>query len=377
MNFDPNAGELHPQNADTLFWARLTQFLLKKQVQPAQIPAFLGWARMLGQAYPDHSVFSLTSAEFRAFLGELPKQNPNPEQTDEARQALRLFYSFVLQERRQKESKDQSHPAEEHQALLTRMRTLMRVRHYALRTEESYVDWALRFLWFHRDRFPQELKSPQDIGFAGIQAFIQHLAVERDVSAATQRQALNALVFLYREVLEMPAERLDALSPSRRPKRIPTVLTAAEVRLVLAEIEGTPGLMARLLYGTGMRLMECVRLRVKDVDFALHTIVVRQGKGGKDRRTPLPATLAEPLRQHLAQVQELHIADLAQGGGEVYLPEGLPRKYPRAGRDWLEAGYDIRTVQELLGHSHVSTTMIYTHVLNRPGLAVRSPLDER
>jgi integron integrase len=273
------------------------------------------------------------------------------------------------------------------------------------------------------------------MGAHEVEAFLTHLAVAGRVSASTQNQAKSALLFLYKEVLETELPWLDGVESAKASKRLPVVLTPEEVQRLLVLIEGTAGLILRLLYGTGMRIMECLRLRVKDVDFARGEILVREGKGFKDRVTMLPNTLAAPLKSHLARVKALHDEDLAAGCGEVYLPWALARKYPHAACEWawqyvfvaarrsvdprsgavrrhhveaqsiqramrtalrhagiskpatphtmrhsfatslLESGYDIRTVQELLGHSDVATTMIYTHVLNRGGRGVRSPLD--
>jgi integron integrase len=273
------------------------------------------------------------------------------------------------------------------------------------------------------------------MGTAEIEAFLTHLAVQQKVAASTQNQALSALLFLYRDVLRQPLDRpIDAIR-ARKPRRVPTVLTKDEALQVIGHVSGTQELMANLLYGAGLRLMECLRLRGKDLDFAQHQMVVRDGKGLEDRITMLPASLVGPLQEHLARVQRLHAQDVAKGYGSVYLPFALARKYPRAGRLWLwryifpanqlskdpgtgiirrhrahesglqwavsrvsraagltkrischafrhsfathllQQGYDIRTVQELLGHKDVKTTMMYTHVLNRGRLAVRSPLD--
>jgi len=314
--------------------------------------------------------------------------------------------------------------------LLDRLRAAVRARHYSLRTEEAYVGWVRRYVLFHGKRHPDEL------GEAEINAFLTDLAVTRKVSASTQNQALSALLFLYRDVLGKSVESLGDVVRARRPARLPVVLTAAEVKAVLSRLEDEPRLVATLLYGSGMRLMEALRLRVKDVDFALNQILVRDGKGQKDRRTMLPASLAEPLRLHLAHVKSLHDADLRSHLGETWLPDALAKKYPAASRQWawqyvfpapglstdprtgktgrhhlhestvqkavkeavrqagimklaschtlrhsfathlLEGGYDIRTIQELLGHRDVGTTMIYTHVLNKAGgRGVRSPLD--
>ncbi len=305
----------------------------------------------------------------------------------------------------------------------------IRRRGYSIRTEQSYLDWVERFVRFHGGRDPHSLAG------ADIVRFLEHLAVERNVAVNTQSQALNALVFLYEQALGRPLGDLDNFTRAKRPRRLPTVLTRTEVAALLASMRGSHQLLGRLLYGTGMRLMEAMRLRVKDVDFGYHQLVVRDGKGHKDRVVPLPDVLRAPLKAHLEQVQALHEADKARGFGEVYLPEALTRKYPAAASHWvwqyafpsarlsvdprsglarrhhlhenglqraikqaagaanitkrvsshtlrhsfathlLEGGYDIRTVQELLGHSDVATTMIYTHVLNRGGRGVRSPLD--
>jgi len=313
--------------------------------------------------------------------------------------------------------------------LLDEVRDRIRVKHYSLRTERAYVGWVRRFILFHDKRHPRDMGAPE------VEAFLTHLAVAADVAAGTQNQALSALLFLYREVLGVELPWLESVTRARRPQRVPTVLTEAEVHRVLARLQGRDWLMASLLYGTGMRLMECVRLRVKDVDFARNEITVRDGKGSKDRRTVLPASLADPLRQQLARVREVLREDLTSAWVGVNLPHALARKYPNAGRDlaWqylfpsvqrsrdprdgalrrhhidekglqravtravraagiakaaschtlrhsfathlIEAGYDIRTVQELLGHKDVATTQIYTHVLNRGGRGVLSPLD--
>jgi integron integrase len=314
--------------------------------------------------------------------------------------------------------------------LLEQMRDVLRARHYSIRTEDSYVDWARRFILFHHKRHPETM------GASEINAFLTHLAVEKNVAASTQTQALSAILFLYREVLHQDLDEPLDIVRAKKPERLPVVLTKEEVHAVIRQMSGDHQLMTRLLYGGGLRLMECVRLRVKDLDFAQHQIVVREGKGMKDRVTTLPNQLIEPLQTHLAWVKQLHQTDLEKGYGAVYLPFALERKYPNANREWgwqyvfpsdrlssdprapgvirrhhvdesslqkavrqaarqaglikpvgphtfrhsfathlLEAGYDIRTVQELLGHADVKTTMVYTHVLNRGGLAVRSPLD--
>ena len=313
--------------------------------------------------------------------------------------------------------------------LLAQLRDRIRMRHYSLRTERTYAHWVTRFIAFHR------MRHPKDMGAAEVTAFLSSLATERNVAASTQNQALSALLFLYKEVLRVDLPWLDEVRRAKKPVRLPTVLTQAEVRVLLAHLEGVNGLLARLLYGTGMRLMEGVRVRVKDVDLEKREVIVRHGKGGRDRVTVLPEALVAPLRDHFARVREWFLADRARELPGVELPHAYGRKNPNAGKLWgwywvfpahelsldprtgvkrrhhiyeqglqraigraahiadlpkpvsthtlrhsfathlMEAGYDIRTVQELLGHKDVSTTMIYTHVLNRGGRGVVSPLD--
>ncbi len=313
--------------------------------------------------------------------------------------------------------------------LLEQVRDALRRRGYSYRTEQVYVGWIRRFIFFSGKR------HPRDLGAGEVTSFLNHLVSERNVASATQNQALSAILFLYKEVLAQPLPWLDELERSKRPARLPTVLTVGEVRRLLAAMRGTKWLMASLLYGAGLRLTECLKLRVKDVDFEYRQILVRDGKGAKDRVTMLPQSLVEPLKKQLVVARALHDADVAAGHGDVELPDALERKYPRAAYEWkwkfvfpsgklsvdprtgvirrhhvyenyvtrgvkeaaraariekhvschtlrhsfathlLERGYDIRTVQELLGHADVSTTMIYTHVLNKGGRGVASPLD--
>jgi integron integrase len=313
--------------------------------------------------------------------------------------------------------------------LLDQVRGKIRLKHYSLRTEQTYVDWIKRFIRHHGKQ------HPKDMGATEVEAFLTHLAVAGKVAASTQNQAKSALLFLYREVLATELPWLDNIEQAKAPKRLPVVLTQSEVAAVLGRLSGTHGLIGSLLYGAGLRLMECLRLRVKDIDFSRHELLVRDGKGFKDRVTMLPAAVAPRLAEHLVAVQQQHDQDVAEGHGDVYLPYALARKYPAAAREWcwqyvfpsgslstdprdgavrrhhlqdqavqramkqavrdarlakpatphtlrhsfathlLEGGQDIRTVQELLGHSDVSTTMIYTHVLNKGGRGVTSPLD--
>jgi integron integrase len=313
--------------------------------------------------------------------------------------------------------------------LLDRVRQAIRMRHYSRRTEEAYVAWIRRYILHHGKKHPGEM------GATEVSAFIASLVSHGGVSASTQNQALSALVFLYTHVLHVPLGRVEMPPRAQMPARLPVVLSRNEVQRVLACLDGTMWVIAALLYGAGLRLQECLELRAKDLDFDRRQIVVRRGKGAKDRVTMLPGMVVDRLTAHLAHVRQLHEADLARGLGRVVLPSALDRKYPNAATDWvwqfvfpasricrdprygpptryhlhesavqravaaaarsagvtkrvschifrhsfathlLEDGYDIRTVQELLGHADVSTTMVYTHVLNRGVLGVRSPAD--
>lgn len=314
--------------------------------------------------------------------------------------------------------------------LLDKLRDEIRIRHYSIRTEQVYVDWCRRYILWHNKRHPREMGAEE------VEAFLTHLAVERHVSASTQNQAKAALLFLYKEVLGIELPWLGEVIQAKRGERLPVVLTPGEVRALLAELNGPMWLVVSLLYGTGMRLLEGLRLRVKDVEFSRREIIVREGKGNKDRVTVLPENLILPLQEQLQRAKRLHDLDLEAGFGAVFMPDALVRKYPAAAKTWgwqyvfpsarrsidprsgverrhhlyeqsvqkvvstaakragitkpvsphvlrhsfathmLQSGYDIRTVQELLGHKDVQTTMIYTHVLNRGGKGVRSPLDQ-
>ncbi len=315
--------------------------------------------------------------------------------------------------------------------LLEQMKNTLRRKHYAYRTEKSYIDWARRYILFHNKRHPQEMGVPE------IESYLTYLAVERSVSASTQNQALAGIIFLYTQVLkiEINPKEINA-SRAKRSQNLPVVLSKEEAHKTINLMVGTHKLMAQILYGGGLRLMEVMRLRTKDIDFANQKIIIRSGKGDKDRITMLPEKIIKPLQNHLFRVQEEHKLHLKNGNGSVYLPNALAYKYPNAKNEWqwqwvfpsknistdprsgetrrhhlsasslqravrkagklsginkrisphtfrhsfathlLENGYDIRTVQELLGHKNVQTTMIYTHVLNRGGIYVRSPLDD-
>lgn len=313
--------------------------------------------------------------------------------------------------------------------LLEQVSDALRVRHYSYRTEQTYIEWIRRYILFHKKRHPKEM------GETEIKAFISYLASERKVAASTQNQALSSILFLYRVVLQQEINLPPDLIRPSKPTRVPTVLSHAEAMSVINQLRGVHRLMTKILYGSGLRLAECLRLRVKDIDFENHQIVVRGGKGDDDRYTILPDSVAAEIKHHLMDVKALHEKDLREGYGEAALPFALAKKYPNAGKDWiwqyifpasqrsidpqtgvtrrhhldesvlqkairqaalqvkldkpvsphtfrhsfathlLQSGYDIRTVQELLGHKDVKTTMIYTHVLQRGGLAVKSPLD--
>jgi integron integrase len=314
--------------------------------------------------------------------------------------------------------------------LLDQVRLTLRSRHYSIRTEQSYVSWIRDFILFHEKRHPKELDARH------VSSWLSHLATDRHVAASTQNQALSAVLFLYRDVLGITLDRVEDVVRAKRPQRLPVVFTRQEATDVLARLSGTHWLMANLLYGAGLRLMECVRLRVKDIEFARNQIIVRDGKGAKDRVTMLPKKTQESLLRHMERVKAIHEQDLQRGYERVYLPFALARKYPSVSIEWcwqyvflapklsrdprsdevrrhhwdeqalqravrqairatgitkpgschtfrhsfathlIEVGYDIRTVQELLGHSNVQTTQIYTHVLNKGGRGVKSPLDQ-
>jgi len=313
--------------------------------------------------------------------------------------------------------------------LLDVVRARMRTQHLSLNTETTYVQWIRRFILFHHKKHPRDMGSPE------VEAFLTHLAVDRKVSSSTQNQALAALLFLYRYVINREIGDLGQVVRARKPERLPVVMTRDEAKSVLNNLSGDKWLMASIMYGSGLRLMECLRLRVKDIDFSKNEILVRDGKGAKDRRTMLPVAVKQPLQDHLTQVKMIYEKDLAEGWGRVKLPDALDRKYPNAPKEWrwqwvfpqgkrwrndktgeegrhhvhetiiqravadsvritqmtkratchtfrhsfathlLEGGYDIRTIQELLGHKDVKTTMIYTHVLNKGGAGVKSPMD--
>lgn len=462
-----------PQSAVDRFWARFTHNLLKNKVKEKSVRWYVLCAEQYIKAFPEKRLAAHTVDDVNQFLqsaGRLGRildwqfiqmvdaiQNLfvtaglSPEvdwafwrasarslESDHptiARENLVGEESSVSGQRFQEKRNAPSmldQVRARYSRVLERLLIEIRRRRYSIRTEQAYETWVCRFIVFCEFRDPETLAENEMVGF------LEDLAVRGKVAASTQNQALNALLFFYQQVLGKPLERLEGFQRAKRPKRLPVVLDRVEIRALLARLESgrpTHYLMASLLYGTGMRLMECVRLRVQDVDFSYHQIVVRNGKGEKDRVVPLPRRLEPALQVQLDSTRKLHEEDLAQGYGEVFLPDALARKWPNAAKEWiwqyvfpsgrlsvdprsgltrrhhvhenglqkvvkiaaqsagipkrvnchglrhsfathlLESGYDIRTVQELLGHSDVSTTMIYTHVLNRGGQGVMSPLD--
>jgi integron integrase len=438
------------------FWERVRAAFLAAGWDGDAAERMGRWVRRFRHSLGERKYALATLKDIEGFLEQARGAGVNERAMQLGAEALRIFYADVIRaawakelkvrvspgsrgerpelsreaiERRYAGKSDAGVMPERVAPFIDEVRMALRAGQYAARTEETYVGWVERFVIFARPR------NRDAISVEMVQEYLEYLAVVRAVSARTQNQALNALVYLFREVLDRDLGEIGGVTRAAERKRLPVVLTRDEVRRLTASMPDGYALMAELMYGTGLRLMECVRLRVKDVDFAALQVVVRNGKGDKDRVTTLPMSLTERLREHLSRVEKLHAADVAGGHGEAWLPEALARKWPRAMKDWkwqyvfpssrltvdsksgrvrrhhvhenalqravadgarqakipkrvschalrhsfathlLEAGYDIRTVQELLGHSDVSTTMIYTHVLNRPGLAVRSPLD--
>ncbi len=445
------------------FWSSFKVAVLHAGVSENRVKWYLGWAQQFARSVPGIPLRDRSATHVNVFLQNLEGQdNVKGWQVSQASDSLRILYQDILgvdwaspwvaeevspsQEnsfgstnipqlitasgRSFKDRLKEENLDSEVLATLDALRKEIRLRHYSPRTEQAYRQWVKRFVAFHRYR------HPKDMGAEAVKDYLEYLVDKRDVSANTQKQALNALVFLYDQVLKQELGELGDFARAKRPKRLPVVLSREETTSLLAALSGTSALMVGLLYGSGLRAMECLRLRVKDVDFFQGQIVVRDGKGRKDRVTMLPERFRDPLKEHLVRVQALHKEDLSNGFGEVFLPPALARKYPNAGSAWgwqyvfpsrnlsvdprsgvvrrhhasdralqkavsgaaksagltkpvsphtlrhsfathlLESGYDIRTVQELLGHADVSTTMIYTHVLNKGGKGVRSPLDQ-
>jgi len=438
-----------------LFWEAFRGCAGENRVPPDRLTFYVNWAKNFANFLPGKSLKERSRKDIEAFLADLRKRRGIADwQVRQAEHALKILYEIFLphyapekhtavappgkhfaQETRAKTDgfRDRVIPGEVERLfseLVEAVKTEIRTRHFSYRTETTYLDWVRRFIAFHNYADPAGLNSS-----TAVKTYLDYLAVEREVTASTQNQALNALVFFYGQVLRKPVGQIEEFARAKRPRRLPEVMTREEVQALLSKMSGVTGLMAGLMYGSGLRLMECVRLRVKDIDFAQHQVMVRDGKGQKDRVTMLPERFAAPLQKHLVQVKVIYEQDLAQGTAGVYLWPALERKFPNAGKEWiwqyvfpaktlsvdprsgrvrrhhinetliqkavkeaamqaainkkvschtlrhsfathlLEARYDIRTVQELLGHANVVTTMVYTHVLNRPGLSVKSPAD--
>jgi len=437
------------------FWDDFKGCLEENRVRPDHSDFYVKWAQTFVDFRPGKKLRDRSAEDIRSFLENL-RNGPRIEewQVKQAEHSLKILYERFLpgyvpvhvpasppsepvaEKKQGTESnrfRDRVIPGEVDRLfspLLQALKTEIRGRHYSIRTETAYLDWVRRFIAFHGYGDPKGME-----GTVEVKEYLDFLAVEREVAASTQNQALNALVFFFNNALKKPFGEMETFVRAKRPQRLPEVMTREEVQALLAQMEGIAALMAGLMYGGGLRLMECLRLRVKDIDFARHQILVRDGKGQKDRVTMLPERFYEALKSHLEQVKSVYEQDRAQGSAEVFIWPALARKYPNAGKEWiwqyvfpakslsvdprsgkvrrhhihesvvqkavknaasrsgvnrkvschtlrhsfathlLEAGYDIRTVQELLGHADVSTTMIYTHVLNRPGLSVKSPAD--
>ena len=420
------------------FWQVYRDIVVKTGVPVEKAGWYVRWAEKFAKSIKGKPLKVRTRQDVEMFLDDL-KVKGSSWQVEQARAALDILYGDLLNLDLEKSNREEEtfrdagpragEAKKRCRELFDALEKALRMRHYSLRTEQSYGSWLARFLAFH------ELKSPRELGSEDIRAYLDYLARVRQVSAGTQNQALNAIVFFFREVLGEEAGDFSDFVRARKPRRLPVVLSREEVEKLLASLDGVYLLQAGLLYGGGLRLMECLRLRVKDVDFSLGQIMIRDGKGQKDRVTVLPERYAPLLREHLVMVRRLFRQDREQGIAGVYIWPSLRRKYPNASRQWgwqylfpsrrlsvdprdgevrrhhlhesglqravkkaaeqaglvkhvgchtlrhcfathlLEGGYDIRTVQELMGHDDVSTTMIYTHVLNRPGVAVRSPAD--
>ncbi|RJQ18996.1 MAG: integron integrase [Nitrospiraceae bacterium] len=424
------------------FWSAYSGAVISNGISDKNAKWYVEWVRQFG-SYVKTPFRNCTSQDIKKFLEHLSKNDKiETWQVEQARDALRLLFRNVLKVPWAKSPSPSPSPARgegisdtphaalrENSDIFTRLKTEIRFLHYSIRTEQTYIQWVQRFLRFHK------MKSASSISAEDVKKYLDHLAVERQVSASTQNQALNALVFLFEHVLKSEMGEIGEFTRAKRPVRLPVVLAREEADRLLKALQGAYALMAGLLYGGGLRLMECVRLRVKDIDFAQNQIIVRDGKGQKDRITILPKKFHGSLMKQLEFVKRLHDEDLSKGYGEAWLWLSLERKYGNAAKEFiwqyvfpagslsvdprsgkvrrhhinenalqrelkktvhalsinkkvschtlrhsfathlLESGYDIRTVQELLGHSDVSTTMIYTHVLNTPGLAVRSPVD--
>ena len=451
--------QVHPKQTATVqrFWDAFRACVEDNRVRPDHSGFYVKWAQSFVDFLPEKRLRDRSRQDIEGFLADLAKRSGMKDwQVKQAERALRILYetflpNYSLDGARKTETGpemkapdvaitrktgaflDRVIPGEVERLfspLLIKLQTEIRGRHYSIRTERTYLDWVRRFIAFQGYADPRVIDAT-----SAVKGYLDYLAVEREVAASTQNQALNALVFFFNHALQKPFGEMETFVRAKRPQRLPEVMTRDEVQALLDQMEGISALMAGLMYGGGLRLMECVRLRIKDIDFSRHQIMVRDGKGQKDRVTMLPERFAVPLKEHLARVKVIYENDQAKGVPGVYIWPALARKYPKAASEWiwqyvfpakslsvdprsgkvrrhhinenlvqkavkeaamraeiskkvschtlrhsfathlLEAHYDIRTVQELLGHANVTTTMIYTHVLNRPGISVKSPAD--
>lgn len=430
-------------------WEKLRSFLIDRNTKPVVIPHIIKWAKAFKISLKDKPLENTTLNDVKTFIRNLESDEYIlPYQIEQAKDSIFILFADVLKLSLGKQLKQEFYPTKTcdsnemqksdileivvktHEGLIEKARNAIRTMHYSIRTEKNYLDWIKRFLSFHHPMNIEQLQPQQ------IADFLEYLAVERNVAAATQNQALNALSFMVTNVLRLDFSGQLKFSKAKRPQRLPTVLRKDQVKNLLTNLDGIYALMAGLIYGSGMRLMECLRLRVKDIDIERKIITIREGKGAKDRVAPLPEKYKNELVKQLQKVEAMHKEDLKKGYGDTWLPEALDRKYPTAVKEWpwqyvfpssrlavdprsnrvgrhhihenslqkavkdaaakcglpstvsvhtlrhsfathlLEAGHDIRTVQEILGHADVSTTMIYTHVMNRPGITIRSPADD-
>lgn len=432
------------------FWDAFDEAVLESGVPLRRVSWYRWWIQHFSRSCTGVKLSNRSARDIEVYLLKLRDSSRfEPWQADQAAHALRVLYQKVFkaswaeswdvhvnQGAKQQQPQtpqpaicDRADAALDKDQLFKKLRSTLRSLHYSIRTEQAYEQWVKRFLTFHHAISPGQITS------GNVRDYLSYLAEDREVAASTQNQALNAIVFFYEKVLGVALEEIGDFKHAKRPKRLPVVLSQGEVRKLFSHLQGLTRLMAGMLYGSGLRLMECLRLRIKDIDFDQQQILIRDGKGQKDRITVMPRNFQDELLAHLKKVKKIHEQDLQQGYGEVFLPSALSRKYPNAAKEWawqyvfpasqvgldpktgiirrhhlhesvlqkaikqasrlagltkpvschtlrhsfathlLESGYDIRTIQELLGHKDVSTTMIYTHVLNRGGQGVRSPLD--
>ncbi len=438
------------------FWDAFRACVEENRIDHSRSAYYVKWAQAFYRFFPGKGLRERTKQDIETFLADVGKQAGSADwQAKQAEYSLKILYEIFLPNYIPQNKADQTQEIEKEREdknislkagvfrdrvipgeverlfspLLEALKTEIRSRHYSIRTESAYVDWVRRFIAFHNYSDPVNLDS------ASVKTYLDYLAVKREIAASTQNQALNALVFFFNNIVKRPIEDMESFIRAKRPQRLPEVMTRDEIQTLFDNMEGIPALMAGLMYGGGLRLMECVRLRVMDIDFSRRQVMIRDGKGQKDRVTMLPERFTGALQQHLAQIRAFYDEDRSKGIPGVYMWPALARKYPKAAIEWkwqyvfparnlsvdprsgtvrrhhiseslvqkavkdaankagltkrischtlrhsfathlLEARYDIRTVQELLGHADVSTTMIYTHVLNRPGISVMSPAD--